>query len=435
VPLGSVVPLEVEVEVEVTVEDVWRGAGPMRARGRVRSGVNHRGEQVREREGTGEAGSLHGRVRRGRLLAATAVAAAAVTASVVALVVPSTAAATPTCPDGSAPVGEAGRCAGDADAAAAPDAGSMIARTECTAFAGHRVCGLLLEHYLRLRGPDGFLGVPTSDELPAGPGGAGRVSHFQGGDIFWSPDGGAWEVHGAVEAKWATAGGPDGPLGFPVSDVAARDGVETTRFENGSVVSSARTGARTVVGPQHEGWWELDGPDGPLRLPVTDTVSAFDGRRVSFFEGGTLYWGRSGGLDVYVGPNAAPLVQEAETIDALSLADFVAVRAVRAGGEAVADLLVWSSDGCSGSLLTPASVDAFFRDACLRHDFGYRNFRAGPRIDPSPARKQRIDTMFLADLRATCATAGQPRIRWYGGVMVDCDQAARLMYRAVRLAP
>jgi hypothetical protein len=364
----------------------------------------------------------------------SAVAAAAVTAGAVALVVPSTATATPTCPDGSAPSGETGRCTGDADATAVPAAGSMVARTACTAFAGHRVCGLILEHYLRLRGPDGFLGVPTSDELPAGPGGAGRMSHFQGGDVFWSPDGGAWEVHGAVEAKWATAGGPNGPLGFPVSDVAARGGAETTRFENGSVASSARTGARAVVGPPHEGWWELDGPDGPLRLPVTDTVPAHGGRRVSFFEGGTLYWGQAGGLEVYIGPNAAPLVQEAETIDALSLPDFVAVRAVRSG-DAVADQLVWSSDGCSGGLSTPASADAFFRDACLRHDFGYRNFRTGPRIDPSPARKQRIDAMFLADLRATCAAAGQPRIRWHGGVTVECDKAARLMYRAARLVP
>jgi uncharacterized protein with LGFP repeats len=332
-------------------------------------------------------------------------------------------------------------CAEDGEAPGDPDcpdakavANSMIRPDSCTTFAKHPVCGLILERYVRLRGPDGFLGLPTSDQLPAGADGGGRVSHFQGGAIYWSLDSGAWETHGRIARKWADTGGTDGALGYPTTNAQGQAGVEWGMFETGSVAWSAGTGAHAVLAAISDGWWDLGGPRGPLGLPVTDTVPAHGGRQVTFFQGGTLYWSQSRGLEVYVDRSAAPLAFEAETIVALPLADFAAVWGVRSGGSAPG-VLVWSSDGCSGGFLTPPTVDGLFRDACHRHDFGYRNFRNGPRIDPSAARKRRIDDMFLADLQATCAAAGQPRVAWHHGISVECLRAAQLMYRAVRAAP
>jgi hypothetical protein len=139
-------------------------------------------------------------------------------------------------------------------------------------------------------------------------------------------------------------------------------------------------------------------------------------------------------LEVYTGSAVPPLTQDVETVFGLQLADFVAVRQARSSDQ-VSDLLDWSSDGCSGGFLTPESIDGLFGDACLRHDFGYRNFRKGPRIDPSPARKQRIDDVFLADLLATCEAKGQPQVQWRAGISADCPRTARVMYSAVRFAP
>lgn len=92
-------------------------------------------------------------------------------------------------------------------------------------------------------------------------------------------------------------------------------------------------------------------------------------------------------------------------------------------------ILVWTTDGCSGP--TPPEVDALFASPCLRHDFGYRNFLNGPKVDPSQQRRLAIDNQFLVDLRATCAAVGQPQVTWFGAV-VPCERAAALMYDAVR---
>nr|MDT0666043.1 phospholipase A2 [Micromonospora sp. DSM 115978] len=66
------------------------------------------------------------------------------------------------------------------------------------------------------------------------------------------------------------------------------------------------------------------------------------------------------------------------TVFGLGLADFGVVRADRITDPAAYSEMVWTTDGCSGP--TPANVDALFRDACVRHDFGYRNFLSGPRV-------------------------------------------------------
>ncbi len=396
----------------------------------------HAGDRSRDGLGSGGGGSLsrpRGGSRRRWLAVVTVVALAAAAVSLAAMLVPSSANATPPspCPGGTEPSadGGPGHCADGRI-----EAGSMVALDSCHTYARHQVCGLVEERYLRLRGPEGFLGVPTSDERRVGPGEVGRVSHFDGGDIYWSPDSGSWEIHGAVGAKWVATSGQDGPLGFPTSNVVTVNGAEWSSFEHGSVVWSALTGAHTVAGEIDLAWRRLGGPGGPLGLPVTDTSGAYAGRQVSFFQTGTLYWSRDGGLEAYMDSAVPPLVQDAETLFGLPLADFVATRQARSS-DGVFDLLDWSSDGCSGGFLTPAPIDDFFHEACLRHDFGYRNFLDGPRIDPTPARKLRIDDVFLADLLATCDAAGQPRVQWRVGISVECTRAARLMYGAVRLVP
>jgi len=59
----------------------------------------------------------------------------------------------------------------------------------------------------------------------------------------------------------------------------------------------------------------------------------------------------------------------------------------------------WSTDYCSDSPDNPLGFD--FTLSCWHHDFGYRNYKAAGQF---PANKDRIDSMFYADLKRKCAT-------------------------------
>jgi hypothetical protein len=59
----------------------------------------------------------------------------------------------------------------------------------------------------------------------------------------------------------------------------------------------------------------------------------------------------------------------------------------------------WSTDYCSSSPDDPLGFD--FTLSCWHHDFGYRNYKAAGQF---PANKDRLDSMFYADLKRKCAT-------------------------------
>jgi hypothetical protein len=91
--------------------------------------------------------------------------------------------------------------------------------------------------------------------------------------------------------------------------------------------------------------------------------------------------------------------------------------------------LDWSSDGCS----LPMPVKKYgqnpfgwpYRQACERHDFGYRNYIEQKRCTNSPngGTRKLIDQVFLADLRGICAHV-KARKR--------CNALAAVYYNAVR---
>ncbi|WP_345262042.1 phospholipase A2 [Nocardioides nanhaiensis] len=87
----------------------------------------------------------------------------------------------------------------------------------------------------------------------------------------------------------------------------------------------------------------------------------------------------------------------------------------------------WSDDGCSAPAGGAGYSDRF-RNACERHDFGYRNMGWGYytsknlALSSTSATKDRIDSIFLADMRRTCGTSS------------GCLSAAQVFYAAVRKA-
>ena len=67
-----------------------------------------------------------------------------------------------------------------------------------------------------------FLGNPVDEgagnaEMDLGDG-RGRARDYQNGSIYWTPQTGAHEVHGAIRVKWAQLGGHRGFLGYPTTD-------------------------------------------------------------------------------------------------------------------------------------------------------------------------------------------------------------------------
>ncbi|GHJ35947.1 phospholipase [Streptomyces sp. TS71-3] len=79
----------------------------------------------------------------------------------------------------------------------------------------------------------------------------------------------------------------------------------------------------------------------------------------------------------------------------------------------------WSTDYCSDSPDNPFGFP--FKDACSRHDFGYRNYKAAGAF---PANKDRIDSALYEDLKRVCAT-------YSGATKTSCDGTAWVYYQAV----
>ena len=81
----------------------------------------------------------------------------------------------------------------------------------------------------------------------------------------------------------------------------------------------------------------------------------------------------------------------------------------------------WSTDYCSDSPDKPLGFD--FTLPCWHHDFGYRNYKA---VGQFPANKDRVDSMFYADLERLCAT-------YSSLVQPACYSLAWTYYEAVHL--
>ena len=170
----------------------------------------------------------------------------------------------------------------------------------CTTYASpatgsHQVCGAMLAKYQALGGPSGFLGYPTTDETPT-PDGVGRFNHFaNNGSIYWTPNNGAWSIHGAIRAKWASMGWERGILGYPTTDeTGTPDGVgRYNDFSNsGSIYWTSNTGAWSIHGLIRDKYQALGGPSSVLGYPVTDETGTPDGvgRFNHFSNSGSIYW-------------------------------------------------------------------------------------------------------------------------------------------------
>lgn len=106
----------------------------------------------------------------------------------------------------------------------------------------HEVHGDIRVKYAQLGGSRGFLGYPVTDELGC-PDGVGRYNHFEGGSIYWTPQTGPHEVHGAIRDQWANMGWENCYLRYPTSDERGEGNSRNSQFQGGYISWSPETGA------------------------------------------------------------------------------------------------------------------------------------------------------------------------------------------------
>ncbi len=169
----------------------------------------------------------------------------------------------------------------------------------CQTFTGpvtgsHQVCGAILAKYLSLGGAF-VLGWPTTDETPT-PDGFGRFNHFTNDySIYWTPFTGAWSIHGAIRAKWASMGWERSILGYPTTDEGTTpDTIGRYNYfsGHGAIYWTPATGAWSIHGAILDKWASMGWETSVVGYPVTDETGTPDGigRFNHFSNDGSIYW-------------------------------------------------------------------------------------------------------------------------------------------------
>ncbi|MDI2131753.1 arylsulfotransferase family protein [Yinghuangia seranimata] len=156
------------------------------------------------------------------------------------------------------------------------------------------VFGGINDQWQQQGGPTGFLGLPTTDELPVGDG-VGRVSQFEHGSVYWSPNSGVGEVHGELRDRWLQLGGPTSFLGYPVGTQRVMGGSAAggliASFQRGSLVWNQATGIHEVHGGIFSRWGGTTDLGFWVGFPLTDEMAAGDGRgRYQVFQNASIFW-------------------------------------------------------------------------------------------------------------------------------------------------
>ncbi len=157
------------------------------------------------------------------------------------------------------------------------------------------------DKYAQLGGPGGFLGQPFdagagSDEMPTADG-RGRCRDFENGSIYWSEATGAHEIHGDIRIKFAQLGNW---IGFPLTDeTGTPDGIgRFNHFEGGSIYWTPDTGAHEVHGAIRDKWQSMGWERSYLHYPISDEKDLPNGQgRVSDFQGGVILWNPQTGAE------------------------------------------------------------------------------------------------------------------------------------------
>lgn len=152
-------------------------------------------------------------------------------------------------------------------------------------------------------GGEGTLGAHTTDVTLTQDGKGGYQDFQNGWSIYWwTPQTGAYEVHGAIRDKWVALGRESSVLGYPTSDETS-DSYGTGRlnhFQNGEIYWFGLTGAHEVHGAILEEWQALGAERSYLGRPISDEESMASEKlnlwfQRNLFEHGQISWTQDSG--------------------------------------------------------------------------------------------------------------------------------------------
>jgi uncharacterized protein with LGFP repeats len=264
----------------------------------------------------------------------------------------------------------------------------------------HEVNGAILGKYQAMGSECGVLAFPTSDESDSCRAG-GRYNNFQNGRIFFHPDTGAHEVHGAILGKYQAMGAECGVLAFPTSDESpsCRAGGRYNEFQNGRIFFHPDLGAHEVHGAILGKYQAMGSECGVLAFPTSDeSESCLVGARFSDFQGGRIFFtpqlgahqvqgailGRYGQLGSECGQLGLPRTDESASCRAGGrFNDFVGGRimfspatgAFEVFNDPVGDRWAQLGNECSGlgfplgpEVTTAAAISQRFENGVIRYD-------------------------------------------------------------------
>lgn len=109
----------------------------------------------------------------------------------------------------------------------------------------HAVQGAISDAYDGADGPASWLGLPTTDELPALDG--GRVSFFQHGFVYWSPSFGTSQLQQVATSVWGGVTGALDRVSTPTDDPTVAPGGRELPLGEQVLRYSARTGVVSLT--------------------------------------------------------------------------------------------------------------------------------------------------------------------------------------------
>lgn len=174
-------------------------------------------------------------------------------------------------------------------------------------------CYTVAQKYQNYTGPEGWLGAATSGINTAADG-IGQFQNYGIGSIYWTPTTCAWEVQGAIYAKWSQLGLERSVVGYPITDEnGTPDGRgRYNHFQSGSIYYTPQTGANAIYGVIRATWSNMGWENSSLGYPLTDETEEIDGSgRFNVFEHGTIHFKSSNGAITLPPTNSVNMLMSA----------------------------------------------------------------------------------------------------------------------------
>lgn len=167
-------------------------------------------------------------------------------------------------------------------------------------FADPEVIGAIKVRYDQLGGASGWLGKATGTERDI-PG--GKAQTFTGGEIIWSYANGARALQGSTLAKYKALGYSGSALGMPTGEtVIGSGGARIVDFTNGFIIDAGK-GAFAVQGAIYAKYAEILRETSYLGAPISDEFAGARDTRVSRFANGLIIWSGRTGAHIVTGKN------------------------------------------------------------------------------------------------------------------------------------